>query len=283
MAIQNFIKTVWAANLIESLKKIHVFASVANQQYQGQIQSLGDKVKIMQVSDVTINPYLKDDDITIEDIADAATELVIDNSYYFGFKVNDIEAIQQKETLIRAATDNAAYGFRDTVDAYMGGLYAQAGLTSYATGTTPWDVTSLNVEDVLLDIKEKMARVPKEGRFIICPEWFHNKLILAGLASKSSTDQLFANGLVDRVQGFDILVSENVSASTGAPTWDQTRIIAGVRNQSFAFADSINSIEAFRPQLRFEDAVKGLYLFGGKILRPDMTCVAYCDKTAESV
>lgn len=282
MAIQNFIPTVWSANLIESLKKIHVFASVANREYQGQIAGLGSKVKIMQVSDVTINSYSKDADITLQDLDDAATELVIDQSYYFGFKVNDIEAVQQKPTLLRAATDNAAYGFRDTVDSYMGGLYASAGLTSYSTGTTPWDVTSLNVEDVLLDIKEKMARVPKDGRFLICPEWFHNKLILAGLASKSSTDQLFANGMVDRVQGFDILVSENVSASTGAPTWDQTRVMAGVRGQSFGFVDSINSVEAFRPEKRFEDAVKGLYLFGGKVLRPDMTCTAYVDKTAES-
>lgn len=283
MAVQNFIKTVWQANLIESLKKIHVFASVANQEYQGQIVSLGDKVKINQISDVTINAYSKDSDITIQDIDDAASELTIDQQYYFAFKVNDVEAVQQKPNLLMSATNNAAYGFRDTVDSYLSGLYASAGLTSYATGTTPWDVTSLNVEDVLLDIKEKMARVPNEGRFIICPEWFHNKLVLAGITDKQDNNAIFTNGMVGRVLGFDVLLSENVSAATGAPTWDQTRVMAGVRGQSFAFADSIpsGSMEAFRPQLRFEDAVKGLYLFGGKVLRPDMTCTAYVDKTAE--
>jgi hypothetical protein len=282
MAIQNFIKTVWEANLMQSLRKTHVFASVANQSYQGQLKALGDKVKIMQVSDVTINPYSKDSDISLQDIDDAASELVADQPYYFGFKANDVEAVQQKTAILRATTDNAAYGFRDTADSYFAGLYAQAGLTSYATGTTPWDVTSLNVEDVLLDVKEKMARVPKEGRFIICPEWFHNKLILAGLTTKSDNNEIFTNGMVGRVQGFDILLSENVSASTAAPTWDQTRIIAGVRGQSLAFADAIVSIEAFRPEKRFEDAVKGLYVFGGKIIRPDMTCCIYADKTAES-
>src|SRR5690606_41670449 len=107
-------------------------------------------------------------------------------------------------------------------------------------------------------------------------------LNLAGLTSKSDNNSIFTNGKVDRIQGFDILLSENVSASTGAPTWDQTRIIGGVYNQSFAFADSINTIEAYRPEKRFEDAVKGLYLFGAKILRPDMTICAYVDKTAEA-
>jgi len=282
MAIQNFIPTIWSANLIESLKKIHVFASVANQSYQGQVTELNGKVKIMQISDVTINAYSKDSDITIQDLDDAATELVADQAYEFGFKTNDVEAVQQKPAIMRSTLDNAAYGFRDTADTYMGGLYAQAGLTSYSTGTTPWNVTSLNVEDVLLDIKEKMARVPKDGRFIICPEWFHNKLITAGLASKSSTDELFANGKVDRVQGFDILLSENVSASTGAPTWDETRIIAGVRGQSFAYVDAITKIRAYNPDKRFEDEVIGLYVFGAKMLRPEMTCTAYVDKTAEA-
>jgi hypothetical protein len=170
----------------------------------------------------------------------------------------------------------------DAVDSYFAGLYAQAGLTSYATGTTPWDVTSLNVEDVLLDVKEKMARVPSNGRFIICPEWFHNKLILAGLATKQDNNAIFSNGFVDRVMGFDILVSENVSANTGAPTWDQSRIFAGVRGQSMSFAEAIAKVEVYRPENRFEDAVKGLYVFGGKVMRPDMTCVIYADKTAEA-
>lgn len=282
MAIANFIKTVWEGNIMASLKKAHVFASVANRSYDGQLNALGDKVKIIQVSDVTINSYSTATNLTRQVTNDAASELIADQAYYFNFDVNDVEAVQQKPAVLTALTDNAAYGFRDTADSYMAGLYAQAGLTSYSTGTTPWDVTSLNVEDVLGDIKEKMARVPLAGRFIICPEWFHYKMFQAGITAKTSTDAMYANGFIDRVMGFDILLSENVSASTGAPTWDQTRVVAGIRGQSFGFAEAILKVEAYRPEDRFEDAVKGLYVFGGKILRPDMTCVAYVDKTAEA-
>jgi len=281
MAISNFIKTVWEANLAQALMKAHVFASVANRNYQGQLKALGDKVKIVQIGDVNISSYSVASNLTRQVMNDAATELVADQAYYFNFDVNDVEAVQEKPEVLRATTDNAAYGFRDTADAYFAGLYAAAGLTSYATGTTPWDVTSLNVEDVLLDIKEKMARVPLNGRFIICPEWFHSKLILAGLTNKQDNNAIFTNGIVDKIQGFDILLSENVSASNTS-TWDQTRILAGVRGQSLSFADAILKVEAYRPEDRFEDAVKGLYVFGGKILRPDMTLCAYCDKTAEA-
>jgi hypothetical protein len=282
MAIQNFIKTVWEANLIVALRKTHVFASVANQNYRGTLKALGDKVKIMQLSDVTINSYSTASNLTRQVMQDAATELVADQAHYFNIDVNDVEAVQEKGTILSSLMDNAAYGFRDTTDSYFAGLYAQAGLTSYSTGTTPWDVTSLNVKDVFLDAKEKMARVPLAGRFMIVPEWFHGKIIEAGLSTKQDNNQIFDNGLVDRVLGFDILLSENVSASTGTPTWDQTRILAGVRGQSWAFADAITKIEAYRPEDRFEDALKGLYVYGGKVLRPDMTLCIYADKTAEA-
>ncbi len=282
MAIQNFIKTVWEGNIMASLQKAHVFASVANRSYEGQLNAKGDKVKIVQVADVTINSYSTAKNLDRQVMNDAALELVADQSHYFNFDVNDVEAVQQKSAVLTATTDNAAYGFRDKADSYMAGLYGSAGLTSYYTGTTPWDVTSANVEDVLGDVQEKMARVPLAGRFCICPQWFHYKMFQAGITAKTSTDQMYANGLIDRVMGFDILLSENVSASTGAPTWDQTRVIFGVRNQSFGFAEAILKVEAYRPEDRFEDAVKGLYVFGAKVLRPDMTCTAYVDKTAES-
>lgn len=283
MALQNFIKTLWAANILGSLLKTHVFASVANTEYQGQLVNLGDKVRVMQVSDVTITAYSKNADISVQDMDDAASELVADQAHYFAFKMNDVEAVQAKATLMRQTTDKAAYGFRDVVDQFFAGLYASVGLNSYATGTTPWDVTSLNVEDVLLSAHESMdtAKVPRAGRFLVIPTWFHTKLVLAQLATKTSNDELAANGFIGRVLGWDMLLSPNVSA-TSTTTWDHTKIIGGIRGQSLSFAAAINSIEAYRPEKRFEDAVKGLYIFGGKIMRPDMTICVHADKTAEA-
>lgn len=281
MALGNFIKTVWSANIMQALQKSLVFGGVANRNYEGQVNNLGDKVRVLQLSDITIASYTKSTTVTPAEVDDAAMELIADQAYYFAFKTSDVEAVQQKAQVLADSTAQAAYGFRDQADQYLAGLYAQAGLNSYSTGTTPWDVTSLNVEDVLLDAKEKMARLPKEGRFIIVPEWFHTKLIIAGLATKTSNDNVFANGMVDRVLGFDVYLSENVS-QTSATTGDHAKIFAGIKGQSMSFADAIVNIEAYRVEAGFHDAVKGLYVFGGKIMRPDMTLVIHADKTAEA-
>lgn len=284
MALQNFIKTVWIAGIMRALDKAHVYAMLANKDYQGQLVNLGDRVKIMMIGDIDVTAYAKDTDISSpEDIQDAASELIADQAYYFNFKANDVEAVQQKSSLLNEATARAAYGFRDKVDTFFAGLHAKAGIQLYATGTTPWDVTSLNVEDVLLAANEAagLANIPKEGRYMVIPEWFQTKLVLAGLATKTSNDQLYDNGFIQRVLGWDMYQSNNVSQTTPS-TGDHAKILAGIKGQSTSFADVISTIEAYRPEKRFEDAVKGLYVFGGKIIRPDMTMCLHVDKTAEA-
>jgi hypothetical protein len=121
--------------------------------------------------------------------------------------------------------------------------------------------------------------IPRVGRFGIIPEWLHTKLILAGLATKTQNDALYENGVVAKVHGFDLILSNNVSKNSSS--WDKTRVLFGLKGESFTFAGVINSVEPYRPEKRFEDAVKGLYIFGGKVARPDKTLVLYADKTAE--
>jgi len=281
MSTQNFIKSVWIANMLDRMKKAHVYAALANTNYQGSLHSLGDRVKIQMIGDVTINDYTRGKTLVLQEVQDAQSELIADQAHDFNFSLNDVDAVQEKTELIRGYTDSAAYGLRDKVDLYFAGQHAKAGYQNYATGTTPWDVTSANVEDAILSVKAQMGSndIQTEGRFMIVPEWFHNKLILAGLASESDTNALWTNGQVARVFGFDIFLSNNVSHTVVA-TGDHAKIFAGIKGQSFSFAEVITEVEAYRPDQSFSDAVKGLYVYGGKIMRPDMTVVLHADETS---
>lgn len=284
MALQNFIRQVWIAGIMRALRKAHVFASLANTNYQGQLKNLYDTVQIMMIGDIEAKSYSKDTDIdSPEDVMDAATKLTADQPYYFNFKVNDVEAVQSKPTVLAEAAERASYAFRDVVDLFFAGLHAQSALQVYASGTTPYDVNSLNVEDVLLDIRQQMdeANIPPDMRFLTIPPWFETKVIQAGLTTKTSNDQLFANGVIGNVLGFDLRKSNNISEATPA-THTDARLIAGIKGQSLSFAGVINNIEAYRPEKRFEDAVKGLYIFGGKVMRPDMTATVHCTYAAET-
>ena len=283
MAIDNFIPELWDANIQSALSNAHVFAATANRSYEGVIAAFGDTVKVNALNDPTVNSYTKNStSITVEDLVATQRELKIDQSKYIAFGVDDVDKEQTNVDTLAEATRRAGYKFADTADAYLAGLYAQAAY-SLNTNSAPANVTSLTVEDEILALKEDMnvKKVPQQGRFLKIAPWVEIKIIHAGVTTKTSNDQLFASGYLERIFGFDIFVSNNVSKDS-ASTWAKTRNIAGIRGQSFAYAEQILELEAFRPQSSFEDAIKGLHLYGGRIIRPDMTWVWYADKTAEA-
>ena len=283
MAIDNFTPELWSSNIQAALSNAHVFAATANRSYEGMISQSGDTVKINSLNDPTVNAYTKNSTtITVEDLVATQIELKIDQSKYIAFGVDDVDKAQNNYNTMAEITRRSGYKFADTADAYLAGLYAQAG-SALNTNAAPADVTSLNVEDEILALREDMdsKNAPKQGRFLIVLPWVETKLILAGLTTKTANDALFANGVIGNVFGFDVIVSNNVSVGT-ASTGAKTRNIAGVRGQSFAYAEQILQLEAYRPEDHFEDAVKGLHVYGGKVIRPDMTWVWYADKTAEA-
>ena len=281
MSLNNFIPSIWAGNLLSALDKAHVVVGIANREYEGDIKQGGDSVRINQIGDITVGSYTKNTNIsTAQDLQDAQTILTIDQQKYFNFQVDDVDKVQTKPKVMSEAMRKAAYALRDTADSYLLGLYAQAGL-AVGSASSCIDMTSLNVEDSLLQVGETMdsANVPREGRFGIVPPWAVTKMILAGLTTKTMNDILWENGKLGKVLGFDILMSNNVSKNS--TSWDITKLMFGVRGMSLNYVEQILSLEAYRMELRFADAVKGLHVYGAK-WRADATCVLYADKTAEA-
>ena len=96
-----------------------------------------------------------------------------------------------------------------------------------------------------------------------------------GLATPQGEDRL-QNGLIGRAAGFNILRSNNVAKTSAGVS---SKIIAGHSN-AWTLAEQINQVEAYRPQLRFADAVKGLHLYGAKVTRPNAMAVLFANTPA---
>ena len=283
MAINNFIPHIWSANLLSTLKKAQVFANYANRDYQGDITDSGGSVTISQIGDITIFDYVPNvTTITPQELQDAASILFIDQKKGYAFKIDDVDAAQSKPKVMTEAMDKAAYSLSDTQDIYIAGLYASAGL-SQNTNASPVDMTSLNVDDQFLACGETMdvAGISRQGRFAIIAPWVLTKLVLAGIASLSENVATFTNGYIGRAYGFDFSISPNVSKNS--LSWDKTRNLLGSAKSSITVAEQIVKTESYRQTSEgFGDVVKGLHVYGAKIIRPDMTLVLYASKTAEA-
>lgn len=270
MSVNNFIPEVWAATLLSSLKKTLVFGDVANHDYEGDISEAGDTVHIVSVNRPTIADYVKNStSINPETLTDAERTLVIDQCKYFAFEIDDVDYRQAKSggALMSEAADEAAYALGDTVDTFIAGLFANV-QTANQISTTSITTAALAVTNLVnLKVKLDNANVPQEGRWAVLPPWYHGLLLQSDTfirVDASGTSEGLRNGVMGRAFGFDIRVSNNVTNTTG----DDYRVVVGHRS-ALTFANQINKVEAYRPESAFSDALKGLSLYGAKLVRPD--------------
>jgi len=271
MSITNFISEVWSAQLLSSLKKSLVFAGpgVVNSNYEGEIQQSGDTVRIVSISRPTVATYTKNSTtITPETLTDAQRSLLIDQSKYFAFEVDDIDMRQAKDggALMSEAADEAAYALADVADLYVAGLYTAAD-TDNEIGTTSITTSALALQ-YLIELKVRLDKknVPTQGRYVIVPPWYHG-LLLQNTAFTSAADagttNALRNGTMGRAFGFDVMVSNNVTNTVG----DDWLVSAGYPG-AITYAEQINKVEPYRPENAFSDALKGLHLYGAKLVRP---------------
>jgi len=267
----NFIPTVWAARLLSALQKSLVYGQtgVVNREYEGEIQSAGDTVKIGSIGDPSIGTYVKDTDITIEALTDAEMTLKVDQQKYFAFEVDDVDKQQQNVNTMEEAITRAAYKLRDVADQYIAAFYSLVP-SGNLVGSTGSPIASLAANAayehlVNLGVKLDEANVPSEGRFVVVPPFFHGALLKDDRFVKTGgamAEQILRNGQVGEAAGFNVLKSNNVPTSSTV-----YKIIAG-HSMAYSYAEQISKVETMRMEKRFASAVKGLHVYGGKLVRP---------------
>ena len=271
MSVSTFIPAVWSRVLLTNLFKSQVFAqpSVVNRDYEGDIAGLGSSVKIHNIGPITISDYTVNTDLTApEALTDGETVLTIDRQKAFNFQIDDVDNAQSVPKLMEGAMVQAAYNLSDELDAYLGSLYTSAGITTgFGTTGSPIVPTASTAYEYLADAYTALdeANAPRDGRWCIVPPWFH------GLMRKDSrfilyTDsnrETLGNALIGEAAGFQVFVSNNVFNTSGA----KYRIMFG-HPSAWTVANSVEKVEAFRMEKRFADALKGLHVYGAKVVRP---------------
>ena len=279
MSISNFIPSVWSARLLENLNNELVYANVAcNRDYEGDIRAYGDTVKINAIGDVTVFDYTKGTDMTApQELNSSQTTLQITQAKAFNFSIDDVDTAQQNPKIMDAAMAQAAFNLAETADDFIASQYLSAGL-ALGDDTTPIVPTASTAYEIFIDAGVKLSEnnVPKVGRYAIVAPW------LVGMLQKDTrfvasgadaADNRLVTGLVGHAAGFTIYESNNVPNTTGA----KYKLQFG-HPMAITYATQIAGVEGYRPEKRFSDAVKGLHLYGAKVIRPNALLIATCNK-----
>ena len=283
MSANKFIPELWSAKILQALDKQLVYSNLFNSDYEGEITEAGDTVHIAQVGAVEIKDFKCNQDIAAPDEINATDAVLkIDQAKYFNIGVCDIDAAQSKINLLDEATNRAGYGFADIADAYLGGLLAKNGTAKDGLGTkeSPITINADNAYETLVSMKTALdkANLPKAGRKAVVPPEFEGYMLLdprfVQVGTDASNDRL-EEGTIYRAAGFEIRVSNNCPNDTagGSGSTHVYNVVATSPMQG-TYAQQILKTEAYRPEKRFGDAVKGLHVYGAKVLRPEAVAVA---------
>ncbi len=267
MAINHFVPTVWSESLLQALDRTYVGVANCTREFEGDIREKGNTVRICGLGNVTIGDYTKNTNMSApETLSDYNMELTIDQSKFFNFQIDDVDRAQASPKLMDAALKNAANALASAADSYVYSLIEEADNLVEND-----DVTPSNIIDSLIDARTILLKEvgvdPSDIVIEVAPE-------IAGMILKAkvliSTDNIEAleKGCIGSIGGCKIFVSSNLTFKHLENNARSFNCVARTR-RAIAFAEQLSEIEAYRPELRFADAMKGLHLYGAKVLYPN--------------
>jgi len=283
-----FIPEIYSKKVQIALRKAAVAEAICNTDYMGEISNFGDTVNIIKEPQIAVADYTRGLAVTSTNLTDQELVLTIDQAKSFSFKLDDLERRFSHVNFQAVASDNAAYALRDAMDSnILAAIDAGATVTTgMGTTGTPIDIgfTGSKVDplnQMALAAKElDEANAPEEGRwFVAAPEWYNalsnssSKLLSVDFnaGQGSIRNGLVASGLL---RGFQMYKSNNLPTndlSGATPAGSATAPVALFGHISAtSAASSMNKVETIRDTGTFSDIVRGLMVWGRKVLRPEI-------------
>jgi len=291
-----FIPTLWAGKLNVKFYETTVFGEIANTAYEGDIKSMGDKVVINNIPSITINTYVVGDALTYEVPAPNIVELVIDQAKYFGVKVSDVLEYQSQPDLMDMFTSDAAKQMAISIDrdtllgvfdqGHASNMGATAGAISGAynlgTDAAPLVLTTSTVVTKITQLASVLdeQNVPDTDRWLVITPYVRNLLMSSTLSQAYLTGDntsILRNGKIGSMDRFTIYVSNLLPAALDDQDFDggadeatqaRTAVIAGHKS-AMTFASQIAKVESLQNPNDFGTLVRGLNVYGYKVVKPE--------------
>lgn len=289
-----FIPVLWSTKLIEKFYASTVLAAISNTDYEGEIKNKGDKVIIRTKPTITIKDYRTDGLLEVERPSSNVVELAIDKGKYFNLILDDVMEIQSDLNMMNMWSDDAAQQFKIVVDReILAGLLGQAapknkgttagqisGNVNLGVTGTPLQIVARNpagtagkveIVDVLVRLGQVLdeQNIPETGRWVVLPAWIGSQIKMSELRDAALTGDsvtILRNGRLGMIDRFTIYISNllpsGVAAGLAAGEWV---IYAGTQH-GLTFASQINKVESMRSEMTFGQLLRGLQVYGYKVL-----------------
>ena len=272
----NWAPAIYSQKVLKFFRTASVVEDITNTDYAGEIENFGDTVKIIKEPTITVSSYTRGSVLSPQDLQDDQLTLVVDQGNAFAFKVDDIEERQSHVNWEALATSSGAYALKNEFDTnVIAAMISGAGTTVGSDGSGQ-DVGFASGEIDPINILANHARrlnssdVPEENRWFLAPPQFWEQ---AGQTSSKLMDSSVTgdgvsplrNGRIHagKIQGFSCYMTNNFAASS---TSNYYKVLSG-HMSAVSTASHIAKTEVVRDPDSFADIVRGLHVFGRKVIR----------------
>jgi hypothetical protein len=307
-----FIPTLWSGKLLAKFYQNTMLSEIANTDYEGELKNQGDTIRIRLAPTITISDYTAGQNLNYEVPTPSYQDMQVNKGKYFGVQVNDVLAYQSDMNLMNMFTEDAAKQLKiqienevffnsfvtEGADSANYGATAGAISAAYNLGTDTAPIDQATPENVLKAILRMSTvldeqNVPEDGRYLIISPYDRHLLMQSSIAQayftgdQSSTIRTGKIGMLDRFSVYvsnllprgaagKALVSGLTDTSTGGSVSSakaRRTMIAGTK-AAVSFAMTVNKTEPLRNQTDFGDIVRGLAVYGRKVVKPQALVVA---------
>lgn len=272
MSFENFQRTVWCKKINKKLPTVTGLKNHSDLQYEGDIEN-AKELKILGIQDITIKDYVKGESLEREHVSDKSQTLRLDQQKYFNFDVYDVDQAQSNPGVMDSYAENASQGLSEMADKRIGEVVADATLEiptieenphiqsidiSTATKTTIVE----KVEEALVILYENNVKSTQPLHLELRPAKF--SLFRQALTEVYTNNvEMLKQGIVGKYAQALVSIENNLGKAN-----DKYVNILRTK-KAVAYAGCLRSIEPFRPEDDFTDALKGLFVFGVRIVNPE--------------
>lgn len=297
----NFNPEVYSGKLVEKFYKATCFGEIASTDYEGEIAGFGAQVVIRTVPDITVTDYVIGAGLQVQYPSRNSVTLPIDKAKAFNVALNTVDARQSDMDLSDIFAQDGSIQLKIAADAEMlevipaqvdalntgaaaGNDSANLNIGSVgaplSVGKVPATGGVQGVVELLTDCGQILDEqsVSDEGRWFVAPPWFiklikQSDLKIASLAGDGVS--ILRNGKVGMVDRFTIYQSRNC-LRTGSGASANWACMFG-HSAGLAFAAQIVEAQMIDNPADFGYLIRGLMVFGFKVIEPDYVGCAFVE------
>lgn len=258
----NFKPMFWSKYCQTELKKDLVLASWCDYQFEGEMK-LGGRLKIVGAVRPTIQKYTPGKDLNIESLGDNSQYLDITESDAFAFEVDDVDKAQSSAGYLETQFDEAKTALAESADAFVGSQAKKANKDMMSASTELSKLESYLAPINEAHIKLYKNNVSQKTELAADLSPAHIVGLRTELAELFTENVEFVKrGALGKYANTYLRMSNNLY-NDGVDDYEMVRT-----KKAIAFAGQIDKIETARKEKGFADIIKGLHVYGAKVVRP---------------